>query len=313
MNDISRAAALLRSADNVMILTHGRPDGDTLGAGFALRYGLEALGKRCFVANPDVISPALLTVTEGKTRLPVEFEPDFIVAVDAAEPALLGCLAPYGERADLCVDHHKSNKRYAKFTLLDEGASSAGEIVYDLLRELGVGMTQEIATALYAALSTDTGCFRYRNNTPKTMRAAAETMEAGVDFGALNKIFFETVTKERALLIREMYDNMELFCGGRLAISYLDLHDYSEDDYDGLSGELRKIEGVEASVLLRRISGDEYKLSARSNAGFDCSALCAVFGGGGHDGAAGANVTGELSDCVARVKAAMEDQLRRNA
>ena len=304
---------MLKSADNIMILTHVRPDGDTLGAGFALRYGLEALGKRCFVANADVISPALLTVTEGKTRLPAEFEPDFIVAVDVAETSLLGDLAPYGERADLCIDHHKSNRGYAKHTLLDENAASAGEIVYDLLRELGAPLTLRIATALYVALSTDTGCFRYRNNTPKTMRAAAEMIEAGVDFGALNKIFFETVSKERVLLLREMYDNTELFSGGRLAVSYIDLHDYSEDDYDGLSGELRKIEGVEAAVLLRRTGADEYKLSARSNAGFDCSALCAVFGGGGHDGAAGATLTGELADCVGRVKAAMEAQLRRNA
>lgn len=304
---------MLKSADNIMILTHVRPDGDTLGAGFALRCGLESLGKRCFVANADVISPALLTVTEGKTRLPVEFEPDFIVAVDAAETSLLGDLAPYGERADLCIDHHKSNKCYAKHTLLDEDAASAGEIVYDLLRELGTPLTLRIATALYVALSTDTGCFRYRNNTPKTMRAAAEMIEAGVDFAALNKIFFETVSKERVLLLREMYDNTEIFCGGRLAVSYIDLHDYSEDDYDGLSGELRKIEGVEAAVLLRRTGADEYKLSARSNAGFDCSALCAVFNGGGHDGAAGATLTGELSDCIARVKAAMEAQLRRNA
>jgi len=312
MTDLQRAAEMLRAADGIMILTHQRPDGDTVGAGFALFHALKALGKRCFVANSDSVPPSLRVVS-GAERLPVEFEPEFIVAVDAAEPSLLGDLAPYGERADLCIDHHKSNKRYAKFTLLDEGAASAGEIVYDLLGILGVGMTPEIATALYAALSTDTGCFRYRNNTPKTMRAAAETMEAGAAFGDMNKAFFETVTKERALLLREMYGNMEIFADGRLAVSSVDLHDCSEDDYDGLSGELRKIEGVSAAVLLRRTGANEYKLSARSNTGFDCSALCAVFNGGGHDGAAGATVTGELADCVARVKAAMEAELRRNA
>ncbi|MBQ9557244.1 MAG: DHH family phosphoesterase [Clostridia bacterium] len=312
MTDLQRAAKMLKAADGIMILTHTHPDGDTVGAGFALFHALKALGKRCFVANADPIPPSLLSVS-GAERLPVEFEPDFIVAVDVAETSLLGALAPYGERADLCVDHHKSNKRYAGFTLLDEAASSAGEIVYDLLGLLGVAMTPEIASALYAALSTDTGCFRYRNNTPKTMRAAAETMEAGADFGSMNKIFFETVSKERALLLRELYGNMEIFSGGRLVVSFIDIHNFPEDDYDGLSGELRKIEGVAAAVLLRRTGADEYKLSARSNAGFDCSALCAVFGGGGHVGAAGATVTGDLADCVGRVKAAMEAELRRNA
>ena len=303
---------MLKAADGIMIITHAHPDGDTVGAGFALLHALKALGKRCFVANPDEIPPSLICVS-GAERLPVEFEPDFTVAVDVAETQLAGGLAPYCERADLCIDHHKSNKRYAKFTALDENAASAGEMIYELLGILGVGMTREIATALYAALSTDTGCFRYRNNTPKTMRAAAETMEAGADFGSMNKIFFETVSKERAMLLRELYGNMEIFSGGRLVVSFIDVHSFPEDDYDGLSGELRKIEGVAAAVLLRRTGADEYKLSARSNAGFDCSALCAVFGGGGHVGAAGATVTGDLADCVGRVKAAMEAELRRNA
>ena len=304
---------MLKAADDIMIITHTRPDGDTLGAGFALLYALRSLGKRCFVANPDVVTPNLLPVTEGKTRLPVEFEPKFIVAADIAELSLMDDLASYGERADLCIDHHKSNRHYAKFTLLDEKAGSACEIVYDLLGELGVAMTPEIATALYAGLSTDTGCFRYQNNTPKTMRAAADTMEAGADFVALNKIFFETVSKERALLIRELYDNMEIFCDGKLAVSYIDLHDYSEDDYDGLSGELRKIDGVVASSLLRNMGNNEFKLSARSNGGFDCSALCAAFGGGGHVGAAGATLTGGLRECMELAKSAMEAELRRNA
>ena len=312
MTDLQRAAEMLKAADGIMIITHAHPDGDTVGAGFALLHALKALGKRCFVANPDEIPPSLICVS-GAERLPVEFEPDFTVAVDVAETQLAGGLAPYCERADLCIDHHKSNKRYAKFTALDENAASAGEMVYELLGILGVGMTREIATALYAALSTDTGCFRYRNNTPKTMRAAAETMEAGADFGSMNKAFFETVSAERVKLLSQLYGNIEIFAGGRLAVSHVDLRGCSEDDYDGLSGELRKVDGVVGAVLLRRTGENEYKISARSNPGFDCSALCAVFGGGGHEGAAGANVYGELSDCLGRVKAAMEDQLRRNA
>ena len=313
MSELSRAAQMLRAADDIMIITHRRPDGDTVGAGFALCRALSQLGKRCFVSNCDEIYPKLLCVTGGKSTLGVEFEPRFIVAVDIAEPSLMGSLEEYADRVDLCIDHHKSNRRFAKYTLLDSAAGSACEIIFDLLGELGVKPDKEIATALYVGLSTDTGCFRFRNNSPKTMRAAAALMETGVDFGELNKTFFESVSLNRVLLLREIFNNMEIFCDGKLAVSHIGLYDYDEDDYNGLAGELRKIDGVAASVLLRRTADDEYKLSARSNIGFDCSEMCSAFGGGGHEGAAGATLYGALSDCIEKVKAAMTAELRRNA
>lgn len=312
MTDVAQVAAFLKEADGIMIITHRRPDGDTLGGGFALCRALEKLGKRCFVANSGEISPNLRMFTNGKSTLSVEFEPELIVAVDTAELSLMEGLSVYGERADICIDHHKTNKRYAKYTLLDEKAASACEIIYDVINALGVPIEGDIATALYVGISTDTGCFRFRNTTPKTMRIAAELMEKGVDFEELNRIFFETVSPERVALVREMYNNAEIFDSGKLIISHLDMHGYADEDYEGLCGELRRIRGVVAAVLLREQEGGGYRISARAHKGFDCSAMCSRFAGGGHEGAAGGSVNGELSACLEKVKAAMSEELWKN-
>ncbi len=312
MTNLTQVSELLKQADGIMIITHRRPDGDTLGGGVALCRALKSLGKRCFVANSGEISPNLRMLTDGKSFLPVEFEPDFIVAVDIAELSLMESLASYGERADICIDHHKTNKGYARFTLLDENAASACELVYDVIKALGVPVEGKIADALYVGISTDTGCFRFRNTTPKTMRIAAELMEKGVDFEELNRVFFETVSPERMALIKEMYANAEIFDSGRLAISHLERHDYDDEDYEGLCGELRKIKGVTAAALLREQKDGVYRLSVRAHRGFDCSVLCAAFDGGGHAGAAGGTVTGELYASIETVKKEMSAELRRN-
>jgi len=312
MTNLTQVSELLKQADGIMIITHRRPDGDTLGGGYALCRALQSLGKRCFIANSSEISPNLRMFSGGKSRLPVEFEPEFIVAVDTAELPLMESLATYGERADICIDHHKTNKGYAKVTLLDDKAASASEVIYDVINELGVPIEGDIASALYVGISTDTGCFRFRNTTPKTMRIAAELMEKGVDFEELNRIFFETVSPERIALEKEMYNNAQIFDCGRLAISYLGRHDYDDEDYEGLCGKLRQIRGVVAAVLLREQDNGDYRISARAHRGFDCSVLCSKFSGGGHEGAAGGTVSGELHVSIERVKEAMSAELRRN-
>lgn len=312
MAELAHIASLLKQADNIMIVTHRRPDGDTLGGAYALKGALAALGKRSFVANCDRIPPSLQILTEGRELLPIEFEPDFIVTVDIAELSLAGELAEYAQRADVCIDHHKTNGAYATENFVDSKAASASELVYRVIMELGVALDKDMATALYVGVSTDTGCFRFRNNTPETMHIAAELMACGADFTEMNKRFFETVSIERIELIKEMYNNMELFDSGRLVLSHILPHSYSEDNYDGLCGELRKIDGVVAAVLMRDLGDGEYKLSARANRGFDCAVFCGNFAGGGHEGAAGGTVKGELGACKEKLKKEMSAELRRN-
>lgn len=312
MTDINAAAALLREHDNIMILTHRKPDGDTLGSAFALSYALKQLGKNCAVANSDIIPPKLRMLTGGESELPEMADPDFIVSIDVAEAKLLGDkLEKYGGKVDLCIDHHKTNEHYAAETYVDSGAAAVGEIVYDIILSLGAEITPQIAAAIYIAVSTDTGCFKFRNTTPKSMRTAADMMEKGIDAPEINKVFFQTVSKNRVLLLKEMYSHMEMFESGALAVSYLGKHDYPEDDYDGLASILSETEGVMAATLLRESEPGEYRMSVRGKKGFDCSALCKRYNGGGHEGAAGADIYGTLEFCLADLKASMTEEYYR--
>ena len=161
---IGRAAAarMLAAQDKIMIITHVSPDGDTLGSGFALYHALSAMNKRVCVVNSDRITPKYCFLSGAKSVLRPQFEPQFIVAVDVGSVNLIGKeLEEYVDRIDLCIDHHPSNSRYAKYNLIDAHAAAAGEIMLDVITAMHAPMSREIADALYTAISTDTACFRH--------------------------------------------------------------------------------------------------------------------------------------------------------
>lgn len=313
MIDIKTVALRLKQADNIMILTHRKPDGDTIGSAFALYHALKIIGKNCVVSNSDIISHKLLMLTDGKTVLPEMENYEYIVSVDVAERKLFGeVLDKYKDKVDLCIDHHKTNENYAKESYVDSEAAATGEIIYKLIKELGVEINKEIAVALYTAICTDTGCFKFRNTTSQSMRIAAELMEKDIDASEINVLFFQTVSPQRIVLLKEVYEHMDIFESGKLAVSYLDKHDdFSEDDYDGLAGVLGDIEGVKAAALFREVEDGKFKVSVRGKKGFDCSALCRKFNGGGHEGAAGTDMYGTLKECIEEMKVSMIEEYHK--
>ena len=188
---VQAAAQWLRERDNFLLLTHVRPDGDTLGSAAALCEALNALGKTAYLLK----NPGDLTRYEGFLTFswaPEGFAPDHVVAVDIATEELLpeGAAQDYQGKSQLCIDHHPSNQGYAQQTCLDADAAACGEIIYRIIRELGV-WSESIAQALYIAISTDCGGFLYSNTTPETHRIAAELMEH-LDVRKVNKHFFKT-------------------------------------------------------------------------------------------------------------------------
>ncbi len=282
---------------DILILCHKYPDGDTIGSAFALCRALLSLGKRANVMCGDIL-PTKFNYIYSDLE-PQRFSEKFIVAVDVADPALLGVLEKdYGSRVDLCIDHHMSNKLYAKQTLLDDEAAAAGEVVYSMLAPLGAALTKEIAIALYTAICTDTGCFRYSNVRARTHRIAAKLIETGIDFHNVNRTMFDTKTRARLLIERELFDSLDYRMGGRLAMMTLtqdmiERTGATESDIDGLSAIPRSIEGVQVGVLMREV-GKTFKLSVRTNDGIDASAICVQLGGGGHTEAAGCVIKGSL-------------------
>ena len=292
----------LMEADDVLILTHMSPDGDTLGGAFALLLGLRQAGKRAKVLCAD-------GVPEMYRFLYVEPDADFaekyIVSVDVADRSLLGKTVEesYGDRVDLAIDHHGTNRLFAKESYVEPDAASACEIVYLLLLSMNVKITKDIADRLYTGVSTDTGCFRYSNVTPRTFRIAADLMERGADAAGINVKMFETKKPGFLRLEQLVLQGMELYEDGHICVltitrDMLARTGCKDDELDPIVALSRQIEGVCIGITLKEKEDGTWKVSVRTHEGADASRLCAAFGGGGHKRAAGCSFSCSRDEAV---------------
>ena len=308
---IGRAAAarMLAAQDKIMIITHVSPDGDTLGSGFALYHALSAMNKRVCVVNSDRITPKYCFLSGAKSVLRPQFEPQFIVAVDVGSVNLIGKeLEEYVDRIDMCIDHHPSNSRYAKYNLIDAHAAATGEIMLDVITAMHATMSREIADALYTAISTDTACFRHSSTTATTLRKAARTIELGADIEKLNNYLFVVKTKQLFELERLAMDNIRFYRNSTIAVMPITLEmmkksGATEDDTDGIATLPRQIQGVEVGITMREVKENEYRISARSDGRINVSAICQRLGGGGHVRASGARLSGSKDEIIERIVA----------
>ena len=308
------AAKWLEQQEDLLILTHRRPDGDTVGCAVALCLSLRKLGKTAYIlTNED--ATALFDSYWGDTLAPAGFEPKAVVSVDIAALGLLPDNAqPYRERIDLAIDHHPSQEFFARETCLEADKAACGEIIWKICCELGV-MDAEIATPLYVAVSTDCGCFVYSNTTPHTHRAAAALMEAGADCKALNKKHFRTKSMRRMKLESLILQNMHLYHGGTVAVAPISLEMMAEagatsEDTDDLAAFLGQIEGVFHTATIREHEGGQCRISVRTRADLlNATKVCARLGGGGHKAASGCTVQGTVDQAERAILAAIDDQL----
>ena len=214
--DVKECARLLLEQDDILILTHAHPDGDTLGCGFALCRALLQKGKFAYVKNEADIPPKYNYLFDD--IVPMKFTPRFVVAVDVAGIQLFGernNIQEYAEHVDLCIDDHGSNSGYAYETLVDDGAAAAAELLTTLIPEMGAKITPEIASCLYTGVATDTGCFRFSNTTAATHRAAADLIEAGADVEMLNERLFESRSHARVIAERMALESLEFYYDDR--------------------------------------------------------------------------------------------------
>lgn len=299
---LKQAAGILAEKDNILILCHIRPDGDTLGSGYGLKFALEALGKRAKVLCDDNI-PARLSFIGEKEESGEDENFDLVCAVDAAETHMLGVYGEkYADRIDLKIDHHPSGFPYGKFNHIDGSAGATGELIYKVithLEELTAQkcLVEKAATALYAAVASDTGCFRYSNVTSDTMRIAGALMDAGADQFNVCFRLFSLKTHSELNAKRCMLSRLEYHFGGKLAFALFtnaDKEEYgiTDEDFGGLVSDMREIEGVELAITARQDTKEptKFKVSMRSGETVNSSDLCALFGGGGHARAAGCAV-----------------------
>ena len=310
------AAELLRASGSVLLLCHDSPDGDTLGSAAALRAALRKLGKVCELSPGGEVSPRLRFLAEG-ARPPAEVEPDayaLIIAVDTAEPRLLGGNEPLTEKVGLVIDHHRTARAYGGAELRLPEAAATGEIIFDLIGALGLPLDAELALPLYVALATDTGCFRYSNTTARTFEIAAACAATGIERTEINRNLFELISRRTLALQSRLLSEAEFAADGAVCVALLTRAMVEEvgadrDDTGGLSGFLRNIEGVEAVALAKETEEGDFKVSMRSNGGVDVASVCATFGGGGHTCAAGCRLPGPAEAVKKTLLAAL---LRQN-
>lgn len=313
MITLSEAATLLKENDNIDILTHRYPDGDTLGCAFALCFALRSMGKKANVKVMPKVPTKFSYLCENYEEQ--DFEREFVVSVDVAAPSLLGDLYDeYNDIIDLCIDHHGSNSMTADNICVDASCAAACELVYQLIKELDVKVTKDIANALYTGISTDTGCFCYTNTTANSHKIAAALMECGCDFSMINRINFETKTRAKLKMERMVYDTMEFYCGGKCAIIYTTLAMQKalcagDDEMEGLASIPRQIEGVKMGITMREKEDGTFKISVRTNDGVNASEFCARFGGGGHAAASGCSIKGDLATAKYMLIKAAEEVL----
>lgn len=311
---VQQAASFLTAHDNYLILTHVRPDGDTVGCAAGLCLALRQAGKTAYILkNPevlDIFSPYVEGLTASE-----DFLPETVVSVDIAARSLFPENAQkYLEKVALAIDHHSSQEFFAQNTCLDSKKAACGQVILAIVKQFA-RITPEIGRALYVALSTDCGCFQYSNTDGDVHRAAAELIDSGFDLYPVNRRHFRTKTFQRLKLESLLVQSLELRDGGETALAFLtrgmiDGVGADERDMEDISAFVGQIEGVKNGVTLKETTDGHVKISLRSDPGdLNASAVCALLGGGGHAAAAGAMVAGTMAEVRQRVLDAI-DQVR---
>lgn len=309
--DVAGVAQFLKTRDDVMILTHKSPDGDAAGSAAALALILRAAGKNAYVfRNPEFNKK--LTKVVRPYLAPEDFSPKCVVAVDCADKNLLSKGSEeFADDIELVIDHHVTHRGYARLACVISDAAACGEIIYDLAAEMKVKFTKKLSNALYVAIATDTGRFLHANTTPETHRKAAELIAHGADFEGINREFFIEKTPERIALEAEILGGMKLCFGGKVCFIKLTNETIekigaTEDDLDGISALARVAHGVSLGIYIHERDG-KAKVSMRSDESADCAELCAHFGGGGHERAAGCTLDVSLDDAEKLICAYLEE------
>jgi len=323
-DDMQTVAAALGERDRFLVTSHEAPDGDALGSLLGMHLALRSLGKDAvmFLGGPAPLPGEyrfLELADRGLLReLPADAGERALVAVDCASAGRVGAEPGLVERAPytINIDHHHDNPRFGDVNLIVPDASSTGEVLADVFRELGVELTPEIAEALYIALVTDTGRFQYANTTPKALRLAAELVEAGADVHRVFQGVYENVQFAKLKLLARALDRARVLEGGEIVVSHLLRDDFeavgaTEPYSEGIIDVLRSVEGALVSALIReppREGGPVRKVSLRSSVDeVDVSAIARRSGGGGHREAAGFSSdlsVDEITDFIVREVAA---------
>lgn len=307
--NLKQTAAFIKEHDNYIVFTHASPDGDTIGSAFAFRYIAELLGKKAKVVCSDKIPEKFgYFMTQNE-----EVIPQTVVCIDVADLKLTGKFKDELEsNVDLCIDHHITNKSYAKNSLVVPEAAACCEIMLSIAEELGVSISGKLADAIYTGICTDTGCFKFSNVTANTHLAAARLFGYGANVSEINRLMFDTKRKEQLALEKAALETLEYHFDNRCAIititeEMLESSGCFQSELDAITAVPRSILGVTAGITIKQKEKDLYKISVRSKHPINASKVCALLGGGGHDYAAGCSVRGTAKQAKQKILEALKN------
>ena len=289
----------INGASKVLLLPHKNADGDCLGSSFALKLALLQMGKAAFVMTEEEEPLRLMSEIYCGANAPLDGY-DLVIAVDSADMSRLGMRARFFRGNTINIDHHITNTNYAKINCVHPGAAAVGEIIYELIRDLGVEIDVQIATNLYAAIASDCGGFMYANTTVRTFAIAGELVRLGAEHIRINKYLFGTNSMAKIDLMKECLFNLKVHHGGKIAIvtiskEVLERTGATLEECDGIVSIPRSVEGVEVAMLIKETEAG-CKVSMRSEGELDVSVFCKRFGGGGHKRAAGCELNMSIGE-----------------
>ena len=309
--NLHEAADLLRRRDNYIIVTHRRPDGDTLGSAAGLCHALRRMGKTAWMFPNGEITATYLPYVE-KYLAPENYAGETVVATDVAEPGLF-CRG-FAGAVDLWLDHHPTRGEAREPAVVWPHKASCGELILELIGELCGDIDKEEADLLYMAVSTDTGCFVYDNTTAETHRAAAQLLDAGADLPRLNKPLFRFKSLARIMLEGMICSDLRVYRGGQISLAMVTLDmltrsGATEDDCNDLASLAGQVRGNHVAVTVRELSltPPKSKVSLRTDGLVDASAVCRRFGGGGHKMASGCELDCPPEETAEKILAAVEE------
>jgi bifunctional oligoribonuclease and PAP phosphatase NrnA len=300
--EIGQIVEAIRTRRRFVIASHARPDGDSIGSQLAMAYALRDLGKDVQVVNQDAAPPPIMAfpgVRDIRIANHVDHEVDAAIIMECGDLSRTG-VAGLDRFFVVNIDHHPGNTEYGQINWFDGSAAACAEMVFDLIRALGVPLSMEIATHIYLAILTDTGSFHYSSISPRTFEICREALKAGVDPVWVSRSVFDTNTLGRLRLFAVLLTSMQIAGAGRVAVLHLDPEmaraaGGTYDDTEGLINFPLTVREIQAVVFFKQNSGDEYRVSMRSKGNVDIGAIAKEFGGGGHKNAAGCTVTGAIA------------------
>jgi bifunctional oligoribonuclease and PAP phosphatase NrnA len=302
-SDRARIADEIRRRQRFILSSHVRPDGDAIGSQLAMAFALGRLGKEVRLVNRDA-PPAPLMVFPGVSRIEVasriDDAGDAVIVLECGELSRTGVEGL--ERGFVInIDHHLGNTSYGALNWFDPTAAACGEMVFELVRELGVQLTPDIATHVYIAILTDTGSFHYSSISPRTFDICRQCVEAGIDPPAIARAIFDSNNLGRLKLFGAVLSKMELDASGRVATVYVDQKLANEcggtyEDTEGIVNLPLTVKEIEAVAFFKEAATDDWRVSMRSKGEVDVNAIAQEFGGGGHKNASGCTATGKFED-----------------